>query len=360
MINKLFDLLQLNGISSYEDDVIDYMFDKFKVYSDRVQVDKIGNVICKIKSGVNNAKKLVVFAHMDEIGFIIRKIEDNGFIRFERLGGVNTTIIQGSVVNIHGKNIVKGVIGAKSHHFMNTNEKFVIPQINHMYIDIGTKSKNEVNELGVNVGDFITFENNIIKLENNIIASKALDDRVGCAILLDLVEKLKNKTIEWDIYFVAAVMEEFNIRGILPAIRKIKPDVAIGIDITPACDTPDLDYNNITLGKGPALTFMNFHGRGTLAGVLPNKKLIDDLIKVCVKNNINYQREVAPGVITENAFIVFDNEGVTVANVSIPTRYTHTPIESVSLDDLRETSRLLVEFILSLNKETKYCKEKGG
>jgi len=351
-------LTSLNGLPTQEEDIIDYMFDHFCNDNKDVRVDKVGNVISFFKSNKKDAKKLVVFAHMDEIGFVIRKIEKNGYLRFERIGGVNTQILPGTHVNVLGNEQMPGVIGVQSHHFMNADNKFKIPPTSDLYIDIGVDSLSEANALGIHVGNMVVFRHEWMELQNSVVAAKAMDDRIGCSILLDLSKKIRNQDTNFDVYLVACVMEEFNIRGILPAIRKIRPDISIGIDITPACDTPDLSYNEIGLGNGLALTYMNFHGRGTLAGVLPDMKLVKELEKLCNDNKIKFQREVSPGVITENAFILFENEGVSVANVSVPTRYTHTPFECINMKDVIDVSNLLHIFITYPSVSTEFGKER--
>lgn len=359
MIKKnLKELCHLNGLPSKEDSIGEYMYEKFRKSSESVYIDAIGNVVCKLKAKSNESPKILIFAHMDEIGFIIRKIEGNGFLRFERIGGVNTQILPGTKVQSIEDRSVKGLIGAQSHHFMSQESKFKIPQIKEMYIDIGAYSKEEVVNRGINVGDMFSFDDTWTELTDKIVSSKAIDNRVGCSILLELSERFAKKELEAQVYLVACVMEEFNIRGILPVIREIKPDVTIGIDITPSCDTPDLDYNDISLGKGPALTYMNFHGRGTLAGVLPDKKLIKTFENICANNNIPYQREVAPGVITENGYILFENDGISVMNLSIPTRYTHTPIESIDVSDAENLAKLIEIFVHQFNNKTEYGKRR--
>ncbi|MGN0485160.1 MAG: M42 family metallopeptidase, partial [Lachnospiraceae bacterium] len=331
----LKELTQLTGVSSREDEVIDYIFQKFRLFSEKVSVDTLGNVIAKIPSNQKNAKKLMLFGHMDEIGFIVRKIELNGFLRIERIGGVSTQILPGMVLDILGsRGKVKGVIGTPSHHFIKADDKFSVPQVAELYVDIGASSKAEAQRLGVDVGCFAAFEPRYIELCSDKICAKALDDRAALAVLLEFLEQTQNQTFDWDIYVVAAVMEEFNIRGIMPVVRTIQPDAMLGLDITPACDTPDMNYNDIALGSGPAVTYMNFHGRGTLAGVLPDEKMLKYLEKICSQHQIPYQKEVAPGVITENAFALFENSGIAVCSLSIPTRYTHTPIECISRSDL--------------------------
>lgn len=359
LVNRIKELTDLCGVCGAEDLIIDYMYQHFAKLNDDVVVDNIGNVICRLKSNQENAKKLIIFAHMDEIGFIVRKIERNGFIRVERIGGVSTQILPGLKILLHGENgPVKGLIGTPSHHFIKAEDKFRVPQVDELYVDIGARTSEEVKESGIDVGTIASFENDFQIMKNNMISAKALDDRAALGIILEVFDAIHEKQLEWDIYFVAAVMEEFNIRGILPAVKRIKPDAMIGIDVTPSCDTPDMKYNDVSVGKGPAITYMNFHGRGTLAGVLPDRKLVKAIEQVCQEEQIKYQKEVAPGVITENAFTVFENEGIATASISIPTRYTHSPIECINLDDAKNIADLLTSFILKLKSGTQFGKAK--
>jgi len=358
MNDKLKALTLLNGISSQEDAIIDYVYNDFLKYSKDVKVDRIGNVIAKF-DGESNREKVVVFAHTDEIGLIVRKIEQNGLIRFERIGGVSTQILPGTFIRALAEHReIVGVIGTPSHHYIKQSQKETIPSHYDMYIDFGFTSRDEVLNSGIDVGIMMVFEHQWIE-NDNIVFAKAIDDRVGILILLELASKLKKEKPHFDTYLVAASMEEFNIRGIMPAIRAIKPTISLGIDITPACDTPDMDYNEIKLGGGPALTYMNFHGRGTLAGVLPDKQLLNTLNKVAKDHGIQIQKEVATGVITENAFILFENEGTSVANVSIPTRYTHTPFESIHMNDVKLAIELIHRF-LTLDQADIHYGKKGG
>lgn len=351
------ELTDLTGVSSREENVIQYMYQEFKKHTEDVFVDNLGNVTAKFSSGKKDAKKIMIFGHMDEIGFIVRKIEKDGFIRIERIGGVSTQILPGLVINFQGKKgTVKGIIGTPAHHFIKTQDKFSVPQVEELYVDIGASSEEQVRDMGINVGCFAAFESRYLEMANNIICAKALDDRAALAIMLSFLDEIKEMSFEWDIYVVAAVMEEYNIRGIMPAVRKLQPDVMIGIDITPSCDTPDMYYNNVILGNGPALCYMNFHGGGTLAGVLPDKKLLEFAEKVMEARDIPYQREISPGVITENAFTLYENEGIPVCNISIPTRYTHTPVECVSLDDLTQIVKTLKGFVEDLKEDTAFGK----
>lgn len=353
LVNNIVELSNLCAVSSNEQVVASYLRNRYLDSSYQFEVDPIGNVLVH-KNDIDKRTKerVIVFAHMDEIGFIIRKIETNGFLRFERVGGVNTQILPGTPVCINTANgSVHGVIGVQSHHFMGVDEKFKVPAITNLYIDVFAKSKEEVVSKGIDVGSFVTFKPNAQIIDDTFITGKSMDNRASMAAIMKISDILENESLPYDVYFCFPVMEEFNIRGIMPVIRRVQPDISIGIDITVACDTPDLNYNEIALGSGPAITVFNFHGRGTLAGVLPNKELLDSFTKLGSKLNIPLQKEVAPGVITENAFILFENHGVKVVNLSIPTRYTHTPNETVAISDVEQLVSLLVEFLKNRKEE---------
>ena len=217
-----------------------------------------------------------------------------------------------------------------------------------MYMDIGAANLQEANEMGVDVGTYISLDATAEIVNKKYLRGKALDNRIAIALLIDVARNLEKRDLPFDLYFCFPVMEEFNIRGLLPVYRKIKPDISIGIDVTPSCDTPDLDYNNIALGDGPAVTCMNFHGGGTLAGVLPDEKLYSMVLNSAKNNKVKIQKEVSPGIITENAFGIFENEsGIRVLNLSIPTRYTHTPIETQSLEDIQSLKKLINSVLLN-------------
>ena len=325
-----------------------------------MEVDNSGNIHVIFKSESNPDKFITLFAHSDEIGFIIKKIENNGFIRIERIGGVNRNILHGAAIQFINENgdIVLGVIGVKSHHFMKDSEKGIISSREELYVDIGAFSKEEVcNKYNLRVGSVAVFYSKA-RVNNELIIGKAMDDRVNCALLLCLAEEIKDIDIDFSVCITISVQEEFNIRGILPAIERIKPYIAIGLDITPSCDTPDLDgFSDVALNKGVGITAMNFHGRGTLAGMIPDEKLLNHIIKVAKDNKISHQYEVALGVLTETAFLEFSgNYGVPCASLSIPTRYTHTNIETISINDLINAKKLLYLFLKDIKKNCKYGK----
>lgn len=348
LVQKIIELSDLVGVSSKEYRIAENIKTRFAHSAYQINVDNIGNVTLSHQNNDTNKKNLLIFAHMDEIGLIVRKITDDGYLYFERLGGVNTQILPGTKFILDSsKGFIEGVVGVQSHHFMPLENKFKVPPIQSLYIDIGASTRQEVLDQGIDIGTMGVFKSKCEVIQDKYIQGKALDNRVAVAILLQLAEELESNTLDHNLHFCFPVMEEFNIRGLMPVLRKIKPDISIGLDITPTCDTPDLDYNTLRLGAGPAITYMNFHGGGTLAGVLPNQELIEKFEEISKNINIKTQREISPGVITENAFGLFETEhGIKVANLSIPTRYTHTPFETASLKDIQDMYRLIKHILL--------------
>jgi putative aminopeptidase FrvX len=322
----------------------------------------LGNVTARFLCGKKDAQRILFFAHMDEVGMIVKKVEPDGFLRVERLAAVNSHVLPGAAYQVRAKDggIVRGVIGAKAHHFMREDEKSKMPDMQSLFIDIGCRSAEEAEALGVTAGCVVAFNHDFVEMPNNIVATKSLDDRIGLAAMLGLAEHVKGKRPGFDVYITGSVQEEYNIRGIMPAARKIDPDIAIGVDITPPADTPDLmGMTDLKLGGGPALTYYNYHGRGTLNGIVPNEALVRFLEEVCEKEGIAFQREISRGILTETSYIAISGEkGVATANISIPARYAHTPVETACLDDLEATIKLLCAFCDRWRPETNLKKIK--
>ena len=353
------ELTELQGNSGYEDEVIKYLYEKLKNKADHIKADSIGNLTVKFDSSRENSKKVMLFGHMDEVGLVVRKIENSGFLRVEKLGSINLNTLPGSVVEIAGsKGTVTGVVGVKSHHYLKPDEKGIIGSYEKLYIDIGAVSKENVYKLGIEPGNPVTVKSNFNELANNLVSNKAMDDRAPLAALLCLAEEIQKEKLDYELYIVFSVQEEFNIRGIMPAVKEINPDIAIGVDVTPSCDTPDLaGYSDVVIGKGPGITYMNHHGRGTLAGYLPNRKFSAYLEKICRENNIPFQREVALGVLTETAYILFENAKTVTGSISIPTRYTHAPVEVISMEDLENMYKFLYTFLKNYSPEMEFGKD---
>jgi len=267
----------------------------------------------------------------------------------------------GQFVDVHtvdGSKTCLGFFGAISHHLTPPDKKYSVPTTKDMYIDLGFSSKQEAIEKSIAIGSMVTYHHNFKQIGKYRATSKALDNRVGVYALLSLAEFLKDNPHEATVHIVFSVQEEFNIRGCLPVFERLKPDSAICIDITPACDTPDLKGSNeIYLGKGPAMLYMNFHGRGTLGGLIPNPKLCRFIEKTAENLDMVLQRDVGIGVITDDAFTqLTGTEGVPMAHISIPLRYTHSPIETVDIRDIDDCIKLLCKIACKFDSGINLCR----
>ena len=348
-------LCEFAAISGHEDNLISFIVSYLKKSTDDIHVDKLGNVTATFRGSSEKAASLAFFAHLDELGLIVKTIEDNGFLRVERVGGVPERCLVSQQVNVHSLDDSKSypaVVGTVSHHITPDDKKYVVAKTSELYLDLGLSSRQEVWDWGIEVGSMVTYANNYLEM-NDVIVSKALDDRVGVYALLQLASQLAQKQHEATIYLIFSVQEEFNIRAATPTFNRLLPDAAICLDITPACDTPETQGRyNVRLNAGPALTYMNFHGRGTLGGLLPNPKLNSFIREIAQENGIALQNEVVIGVITEDAFTQHcGTEGIAMAHISLPLRYTHTPREMVAKADLEDTVTLLLALALAFNSK---------
>ncbi len=335
--------------SGFEEPAQKVWVDRTKKYADSVTVDVMGNAIAVLNP---DAKfKVMLAGHCDEIGLIVTHIADNGFIHISSLGGIDRSTLPGSEVWIQTdkKGFVKGVIGKKAIHLETGSERGHIPKIKDLYIDIGAKNKKDVYKLGVEVGNTTTHKPNYLELANNQISSKACDDRVGGFVISEVIKRLStNKRLKVGVYAVSTVQEETGLRGATTGAYGVCPNVGIAVDVTFSTDTPSSDKSilgNIKLGDGVAVSI----------GPANNRKLNKLLKSVGKKKKIKMQlcADGSPNG-TDTAVIQLSQSGVATALLSLPVRYMHTPVETVSLDDLESAVKLIVEIILSLKPTSKF------
>ncbi len=340
--------------SGYEKNAAKAFVSEISKYVDDVRLNKMGCVIARIDGTNENAPTVMAYAHMDQLGFIVRKINKDGFIQVDRLGGIPEKILPALELAIRTKdgNFIPGVFGNKAHHAAAPEEKYKVDVVTSLYIDVGASSDEEVYEMGIDIGCPIVYKPSLIKLGIDKVCGTALDDRGGLFSLIIAAQILKENRPESTTYLVGTVWEEFNIRGAVFAAREIKPDVAIGLDVILAGDTPDLSskYGN-SLGKGPTVNLYNFHGRGTLNGMIPNENLVKLAESTAKSFDIPLQRFASLGIITESAYIQMECNGIACVDLGFPARYTHSPIEVVSLLDLRNLGLLLANMIKSLDEK---------
>lgn len=322
-------------------------------FTQEVRVDRLGNVIALLRAAKENAPTLMLMAHMDELGLVIRKVEPDGFLRVHPLGGVPERVLGGQAFVIHTDDghTLPAVLGIKSHHLTPAEEKYVVVPVEHVYLDAGFASADAVAAAHIRVGSPVTYFP-FFQQAGDLVMSKTLDNRLGCSILLQVLETLAHESLGVNLACVATVQEEFSGRGSESAAAIVRPDLAVALDVAVACDTPDLRNSaEVSLGQGPVIGTYTFHPRGPLIGTLPNPKLRDRFFATATKHNLPFQIGTFFGGLTDASYVQYTGEGVPSIEIGIPTRYTHAPIEVASLVDLRTTVTLLTLFIRDLDSD---------
>jgi tetrahedral aminopeptidase len=347
MIDLLRTLTTLSGPCGYEHSVSYFLKEYLENKVDEVTIDPIGNVIAR-KKGDKPGPTVLLTAHMDEIGFIVKKIEENGLLRFEKLGGHDDRILLAQPVRVMGANgEIPGLIGTMSAHYVKFDDASKVRKHTQLYIDIGVSSKAEVLELGIEVGTPITWgtEFQVIGLGNKPrIRSKALDDRAGCAVLVQVLEELQDLSFAGEIVFLFAVQEEVGLRGAKTAAEHIQADAAIAIDTTAVSDTPEETMDQtLALGLGTGIKVLDF-------SLIVHKTMKELLIRLAKDNEIPYQLEVFPGIGTDGGAVNYANKGIPTGVLSIPSRYAHSPVEVIDMGDIEATKELVKSFILNLHE----------
>lgn len=336
-------LCETPGISGYESLVTKVIRDELQGLCDNVETDCLGNVIALKKSSDGQAakKKIMLAAHMDQIGFLVKSIDKNGFIRFARVGGFDPKTLVAQRVIIHGKKELIGVIGSKPIHVLEEAEKRKAPNFKDFYIDVGLQ-KEEVEEL-IQPGDYITFDRDFVQMNDKMVTSLALDNRVGVYVIIEALKRVKNNQV--DIYAVATSQEEVGLRGALTSSYAIEPDVGIALDVTIAMDTPGIkeEEKGCTLGKGTAISVMN-------SSVIAHRGLYKFLKELADENKIKYQIDIMERGGTDAGSIQKARCGVITGGISIPSRYIHSVVEMCHTDDIEATIQLLVCFLENVHK----------
>lgn len=334
-------LSEETGVSGYEDKVAETIKQNCDLV-DEIKQDKLGNLIMLKKSTKvtdSSSPKIMLAAHMDEIGLIITKIEKEGFLRFSTIGGVDQRVLLAQEVTVHGKKVLPGVIGAKPPHVQTRDERSKSVEMEHLFIDIGADNLDQAQEY-IAVGDLATIDRKIIDLQGSYMAGKAMDDRACVAVLLESLKLLQDINHEADVYAVATVQEEVGIRGALTSTYGILPDIGIALDVGHG-DMPGVEnYKTIKLGKGP----------GIALGPQVHPKIYDRFVKTAKDWNIDYSLEpcVRPGG-TDAFSMQITQDGIPTILLSLPLRYMHTPVETLDYQDIRQTARLIAAFISKLD-----------
>jgi putative aminopeptidase FrvX len=320
-------LTEAFGPSGYEDKVRAIVFNEVKSLADETRVDALGNLIvrkCPTKSA-KNTKKIMIAAHMDEIGVIVSHVDENGFVRFSPIGGVFRRYVPGGRVRF--LNGVQGVLGFD--RLDNVNE---LPTLDKVYIDVGATSRKDCP---VKIGDIAGFDRTYSEFGNRLVA-KSMDDRVGVLVAIEALRALQSTP--HDVYFVFTTQEEVGIRGAAASAYGIDPDIGIALDVTAVGDTPNALKMDMALGKGPCIKIQD-------VGMIADPRVVQWMIRTAERGKIPYQREVLLVGSTDARAIQVTRAGVPAGCISIPARYVHSPSEMVDYSDVQNAVKLLTAIL---------------
>lgn len=334
-------ICEIPGAPGFEQPIREFVLQEITPLVDEVSVDNMGSIIA-LKKGKSD-KKVMVAAHLDEIGFIVTHIEDEGFLRIHTLGGFDPKTLTAQRVIVHGKKDLIGVMGTKPIHLMKPEERGKALQIQDYFIDLGMKKK-EV-EKWVSVGTSVTRERELIEM-GECVNSKSIDNRVSVFILIEVLRALKNKKAPFDIYGVFTVQEEVGLRGAISAAHRIDPDFGIALDTTIAFDVPNAQPHEMVtrLGKGTAIKIMD-------SATICDYRMVNYLKELATKNKIKWQAEILPAGGTDTMGLQrYGKHGSIAGAISIPTRHIHSVIEMAHKEDIKNSIDLLRLSLLKIDK----------
>lgn len=334
-------LTDARGVSGNEEAVREILSEEIRPYVDELHVDNIGNLVATVHAneGVDKPHRVMLAAHMDEVGLMVIQVGKDGMLRFRTVGGIDPRVLPAKRVLV-GKEAVPGVIGVKAAHLVTAEEEHVVIKVEQLFIDIGAKSKEDAESV-VHVGDIASFATEL-RLLGRVAMGKAFDDRAGCAMLAEVVKE------RYDVELVAVftVQEEVGTRGARVAAYGIEPELGIALEGTICDDLPRKeDVTPVTrMGQGPAITVMD-------RSVISDRRLVDLLVRAATEAGIPYQFK-APGLGgTDAGAIHLVREGVPTAAVAVPARYIHTPVCFMNLDDFEHTVALMKAALRRLNND---------
>lgn len=329
-------LCNARGVSGDEAEVRDIIIGEIKDYCDEMTVDSMGNLIV-FKAGKSHDKRVMIAAHTDEVGFIVSGVTEKGFLEFKTVGGIDTRVIISKKVLV-GKNKIPGVIGVKAIHLQTRAERKEVPKVKSLYIDIGAKDKEDALS-AVSLGDYVTFDTEYADFGEGLIKAKAIDDRAGCAVLVNLIKK----PVEYDTYFCFTTQEEVGTRGAKVAGFRINPDIALVLEATTCADVhKSPEYAHVTdVGKGVAISFMD---RVTIV----NPKMLDFLERCAEGVSHQLKRTTMGG--NDAGAIHLAKEGVPTASISIPCRYLHSPVGVAAKADIEAMEKVAENFLKKIHE----------
>lgn len=342
------ELIALPGACGQEHAVIRYLYERLKDQTDECRINGLGDLII-VKKGAFEGPVLAVSAHTDEVGFIVKKIENSGLIRFEKLGGHDDRILLSQKVIVWGKNgPCPGVIGTISAHMQKFDNPALVRNHREMYIDIGAADADEVREMGVCIGDQITWDTVFTRCGKYRAYGHAFDDRCGCAVLVKAIENTDFSKVHGTLIGIFSTQEEVGLRGAASAATAIRPDVALAVDTTAVSDTPEAMMDNtLALGKGAGIKIMDF-------SLLASRAVWQFMRQTAEENDIPYQMEIFTGIGTDAGALHQGYDGVPSGVISIPSRYAHSSVEMIDMRDFENCEKLLEAFLLNMKDRKQF------
>lgn len=332
-----------HGVSGYEGHIGTLLAQELESLVDEVKTDAMGNVVGTRRG---DGPAVMIAAHMDEIGFMVKYIDEQGFLRFVPLGGWYDQMVLGQRVVVHGRSgRLTGVIGSKPPHIMDEEERKKIVKIKDMFIDVGASDAEDAAKLGVEIGSPVTVERSMAPLAHDLVTGKSFDDRAGLVTLVSALQKLKGKDVHATIYAVGTVQEEVGLKGARVSAFGLEPDAALVTDVTIPGDHPGVtkEQRHVALGKGPVITVVDADGRG----VMVPPRIVDWLRASADAGSLPYQLDVGSGGTTDATSIHLTKTGIPTGVISVPTRYIHSPIEVLSIADVDQAAELIAQALLS-------------
>jgi endoglucanase len=343
----LRELTEADGVPGFEQEVRKLMRVHLEPLGD-IEVDRLGSIVCK-KTGTADSPRIMLPAHMDEIGFMVKLVTDKGFVKFSPLGGWWSQVLLAQRLRIKTqKGDVVGVLGAKPPHLLKSDERNKVVELRDMYLDIGAKDKKAAEAMGVRPGDPIVPVSAYERLNGTkCLLAKAWDDRAGCAVMIEALRQLQRVKHPNTVYGAGTIQEEVGLKGAKTAAAVIEPDVALALDVGIAADTPGIkdDETQGELGKGPQICVRD-------GGMIPNVRLRDLAIKLCEEKKIPYQFQLLEGGTTDGSAIQVHSQGVACLYLGIATRHIHSHCGILHETDFDNTVKLVVELVKVLDAET--------
>ena len=342
VIEIQIELSNLIGVPGHEEEVTDYILVKLeKLGVDKAWIDPLGNILA-IREGTDpNGLKIMLDAHVDEVGFMISHVDERGFLTIEPLGGIDKRLMLGTLLEFQNdkRERIIGVVGSSPPHITKPEDREKVPDINEMFVDIGCASKEEVTKLGLDIGSVGTFYTKCILLNENTIIGKAFDDRTACNVLLHVLEELKGKEIPHTLLISFAVQEEVGTRGAIVASYTLEPSIALALENTIASDVPGVPNQKVvtSLGNGPAVTAAD-------RSLIVPKKILDRIKQAAELDNIKWQYKKPTYGGTDAGSISRSRSGVPSGVVSVPCRYIHGNTALLLVDDIIKTIKLVTNF----------------